>query len=118
MARKRFGATNNIERQSPVTATGSTAADAARLKRGFQTVTGADGTKGVKLPAANRTKPGDMVVIKGLTNAILKVWPGSTGGIINGLAADAAMSLPTGLIPATFIADTTSQWYTVPLVPS
>lgn len=113
----RFGATTNISRNASVAATGSTQADAARLKRGFQTVTAADGTKGVRLPPASRTIPGDIVVVKGLANAVLKVWP-DVGGKINALSTDAAMSLPSGLIPATFIADTNLQWYTVPLLPS
>lgn len=115
--RNRFGANSSIERNPGVTAAGSTQTDAAQLKRGFQTVTGANGTVGVRLPPASRTKPGDRVVIKGLTNGVLKVWPAS-GGKINALSTDAAMSLASGLIPAEFIADTTLQWYTIPLLPS
>jgi len=115
---KRYGAMDSIRHAGTVAATGSTAADAARLKRGYQNVTGADGTKGVKLPPANKTKPGDVVIIKGKTNAVLKVWPGSTGGQINALADDAAFSMTTGLMPQMFIADTTTDWVTLPLVAS
>jgi len=45
------------------------------------------------------------------------VYP-QTAAAINGITASAAMSLASGLIPATFIASAAGQWYTLPLVPS
>ena len=97
-----------------VTAAGSVIGDAAALSRGFNVVTGADGTKGVQLPVAT---VGTQVIIKGVTAGVLKVYPQS-GGVINALSASAAMSLASGAIPAIFIASAAGQWYTIPLVPS
>ena len=97
-----------------VTAAGSTQGDAAQLYHGMNVVTGADGTKGVILPTA---VPGMIVYLKGVTSAVLKVYP-KTGGAINALSANAALSMTTGLMPSIFIATSTTQWYTIPLVAS
>jgi len=97
-----------------VTAAGSSQSDAAQLYHGFNVVTGADGTKGVILPTA---VPGMIVYLKGVTSAVLKVY-GKTGASINGGSANAALSLTTGLMPSIFIASSTTQWYTIPLVAS
>jgi hypothetical protein len=97
-----------------VAATGSVIGDAAALIEGFQVVTGADGTKGVILPVA---VAGAVVIIKGTTAAVLKVWP-QTGAQINAVGASTAMSLASGVIPAIFIAKSATQWYTLPLLPS
>lgn len=97
-----------------ITAAGSTQANAAPLIEGLNVVTGADGTKGVVLPTA---AAGMIVYIKGATAGVLKVWPASGAGI-NGVGADTAMSLASGLIPAVLIASSATQWYTIPLLPS
>lgn len=97
-----------------VTAAGSAQGDAAQLYHGFNVVTGADGTKGVILPTA---VPGMIVYLKGVTSAVLKVYP-KTGGAINAVAANGALSLTTGVMPSIFIASSTTQWYTIPLVAS
>lgn len=97
-----------------VTAAGSSQSDAAQLYHGLNVVTGADGTKGVVLPTA---RIGMVVHVKGVTAGVLKVYPAS-GGTINALSANAAISFASGAIPATFIASTATQWYTIPLVPS
>lgn len=99
---------------SAVTAAGSAQGDAAALSVGFNVVTGADGTKGVVLPTA---KAGMIVYLKGVTAAVLKVYPAS-GGTINALSANAAISLASGATPAIFIASSATQWYTIPLLPS
>lgn len=111
---KSFAAMFRIQRSATVAAAGSVQGDAAALSEGFQTVSGANGTLGVRLPTA---VAGAVVIIKGITNGVLKVWP-ATGAAINGLGSNNAMSLASGLIPAIFIADTTTQWYTIPLLPS
>lgn len=98
-----------------VAAAGSVLADAAQLLEGFQVVTGADGTKGVKLPAT--PVAGTIVIIKGTTAAVLKVWP-DAAATINAVGSNGAMSLASGVIPAIFIAKSTTQWYTLPLLPS
>lgn len=104
----------DLQPVTAVTAAGSNQGDAAALARGFNVVTGADGTKGVILPTA---APGLIVTLKGVTAGVLKVYP-ATGATINGLSANAAISLASGLIPATFQASSATQWYTLPLVPS
>ena len=107
-------ATTNLLAVSAVTAAGAVIGDAAQLSQGINVVTGADGTKGVILPVA---VPGMQVIVKGVTAGVLKVWP-KTGAAINALSASAAMSLASGAIPATFVATSATQWYTLPLVPS
>ncbi len=105
---------SNLIAVSTVAAAGSVIGDAAVLSQGLNIVTGADGTKGVILPVA---VAGLQVVIKGNSAGVLKVYP-QTAAAINGITASAAMSLASGLIPATFIASAAGQWYTLPLVPS
>jgi hypothetical protein len=98
-----------------VAAAGTVLADAAQLLEGFQVVTGADGTKGVKLPAT--PVAGTLCIIKGTTSAVLKVWP-DAAATINAIGSNGAMSLASGVIPAIFIAKSPTQWYTLPLLPS
>lgn len=98
-----------------VAAAGSTVTDAAQLSAGFTVVTGADGTKGVKLPATPTA--GTLVIIKGTAAAVLKVWP-DAAATINAIGSNGAISLASGAIPAIFIAKSATQWYTLPLVPS
>lgn len=98
-----------------VAAAGSTVSDATQLSAGLTVVTGADGTKGVKLPAT--PSPGTMVFIKGATAGVLKVWP-DAAATINAIGSNGAISLASGAIPAIFIAYSPTQWYTFPLVPS
>lgn len=97
-----------------VTAAGSSQSDAAQLYHALNVVTGADGTKGVVLPTA---RAGMIVYLKGVTAGVLKVYP-ATGGTINALSANAAISLASGATPAIFIASSATQWYTIPLLPS
>lgn len=98
-----------------VAAAGTVLADAAQLLEGFQVVTGADGTKGVKLPATPTA--GTLVWIKGTTAGVLKVWP-DAAATINAIGSNGAISLTTGAMPSLFIAKSATQWYTLPLVAS
>lgn len=96
-----------------VTPTGSAQGDAAALYEGYNAVSGADATKGVILPTA---AVGMRVEIKNVTAAILKIYP-ATGGAINGLSANAALSIAastTTILTAT----STTQWYSHPLLAS
>lgn len=97
-----------------ITAAGSAQGDAAQMYHGLNVVTGADGTKGVILPTA---LAGMIVYVKGVTAGVLKVYP-KTGGTINALSANGAISLASGATPAIFIASSSTQWYTLPLLPS
>lgn len=96
-----------------VAATGSAQGDAASLSQGFNLVTGADDTKGVKLPTA---VAGMSVKIKVGDGADLKVYP-ATGAAINALSANAAITVVDDVC-FELIATSTTQWYTLPLLPS
>lgn len=97
-----------------VAATGSTNADAAALVAGRNIVTGADGTKGVILPAA---AAGLTVRVKNNTNAVLKVYP-NTGDQINALTVTTGAISMAAFTSADFDAYNATNWYTTPLVPS
>jgi predicted RecA/RadA family phage recombinase len=98
-----------------VAATGSAQGDAAAIADGFTLVSAADGTKGVKLPAA---AAGGLCIVKNAdaANAILKVYP-DTGDAINALGANAALSM-AAKTSAVFVAFDATTWYTIPLLPS
>lgn len=99
-----------------VAAAGSTLADAAQLAAGVSIVSGADGTKGVKLPATPAA--GTVVFVKGTTaSQVLKVYP-DAAATINAIASNGAISLASGATPAIFVAASATQWYTFPLLPS
>lgn len=112
---KTFSSMPIIPVNPDLAATGTNLATAAQLLTGFTVVTGADGTVGVKLPATPAA--GSMVIIKGTTAAVLKVWP-DAAATINAIGSNGAMSLASGVIPAIFIAKSATQWYTIPLLPS
>jgi len=96
-----------------VAATGSTQADAAQLAGGFTLVSGADATKGVKLPAA---AAGRVVILKNGANAVLKVWP-STDDAINAITANSNYVLAANTSSILVAYDSTT-WYSVPLLAS
>lgn len=101
-------------KSSTVAAAGSTQANAAALSDGFNLVSAADGTKGVRLPAA---AAGRVVIIKNNTSAqTLKVWP-ATGDAINAVVADSNATM-AGLTSWLMIAYDATTWYTVPLLAS
>jgi hypothetical protein len=103
-------------------AAGSTVADAAQITTKCPLTvyaTGADGTKGIKLPKAVIGKS-ITIVNRDSDNAILKVYPNEAAGIINALAAAAAISM-AAKTRATFecvVGGASPIWATVPLVPS
>lgn len=109
-----LNAPTNLLAVTAVTAAGSVIGDAAQLSQGLNVVSGANGTLGVILPVAI---PGMMVIVKGVTAGVLKVWP-KTGASINAVGASTAMSLASGAVPAIFVASSATQWYTLPLLPS
>lgn len=112
---KTFTSMPIIPVNTDVAAAGSTVSDAAQLSAGFTVVTGANGTLGVKLPATPAA--GTIVIIKGTTAGVLKVWP-DAAATINAIGSNGAISLASGVIPAIFIAKSATQWYTLPLLPS
>jgi hypothetical protein len=96
-----------------VAAAGTTQANAAAITAGFTYVTGADDTKGVRLPAA---VAGTVVIIKVGPGADLKVYP-ATGDKINDATADAALTVVDDVC-FMIIAKDATDWYTLPLLPS
>lgn len=101
-------------------AAGSTNADAVQILGAgpivSALVTGADATKGAKLPAP---VAGMIVFVKNddAANAILKVYPG-TGAAINALTATTGAISMAAKTSAVFFAVSATQWYTIPLLPS
>ena len=88
-------------------AAGNSQATATAITKNLNAVTGADGTKGVKLPIG---AAGDEIVVINTDAAqVLKVYP-ETGGQINALGADAAISIGPGKA-ASFICTALLQWY-------
>ena len=100
-------------KSATVAAAGSTQANAAAVSDGFTLVSGADGTKGVLLPAA---VAGRTVILKNNANAVLKVWPAS-GDAVNAIAADSNYVL-AAYTSSLLVAYDSTTWYSVPLLAS
>lgn len=97
-----------------VAAAGSSNTDAAAVAAGFTLVSGANGTKGVKLPTA---VAGSIAIIKNADAAILKVYPDALDRI-NALTVTTGsynMAASTSVI---LIAYDAATWYSIPLVAS
>ena len=93
--------------EAVVAALGTTTANAAVLSADQNIITGADGTKGVRLPLGVAGK--DVVVINSVGTSILKVYP-DTGGQINAGGANVAFSLGPGHA-AVFYCTAALVWY-------
>jgi hypothetical protein len=100
-------------KSATVAATGTNQATAASVSDGFTLVSAADGTKGVKLPAA---VAGRTVILKNNANAVLKVWPAS-GDAVNAIAADSNYVL-AAFTSSLLVAYDSTTWYSVPLLAS
>lgn len=99
-------------------ATGADQAGAAPIvsaSGAFIHATAADGTKGIRLPAA---VAGMEYLIKNsdAANAVLKVYP-ATGDAINALAANASLDMAAKTSVLLVALDGTT-WYSLPLLPS
>jgi hypothetical protein len=94
-------------------AAGSTQANATALAEGLNVVSGADATKGVVLPTA---VAGATVIVKSTAGAVLKIYP-ATGGTINALSANGALSIAAST-SVMLVASSTTQWYSLPLLAS
>jgi len=109
--------TNPIIPAATVAAAGSAISDATVVATGITWATGADGTKGVALPAA---VAGLVCIIKNddTANAILKVWPSNgAADTINALGANNSISM-AAKTSALFACLDGTAWFTVPLLPS
>jgi len=100
-----------------VAATGSDNTNAAAITAyGVVHATAADGTKGVKLPAA---AAGKVVVIKNsdAANAVLKVYPDTGDKINSGTATTGSLNMAAKTSTVLVAIDAT-DWFSVPLLPS
>lgn len=111
---KTFGVMPKFPVNAPVAGAGTDLGTAAALATGITVITGANGTVGWRLPV---TTGGDVVILKGTTAGVAKLWP-QTGGQINAVGTSTAMSLASGVIPVILISISATQWYTIPLLPS
>lgn len=112
------GVTGNVTLPvAAVAAAGSDNTNAAAISAyGVVHATGADGTKGVKLPAA---AAGKVVIVKNsdAANAVLKVYPGASDKINSGTATTGSLNM-AAKTAAMFVAIDDVDWFTVPLLPS
>lgn len=112
------GITGNVTLPvAAVAAAGSDNTNAAAITAyGVVHATAADGTKGVKLPAA---AAGKVVIVKNsdAANAVLKVYPGASDKINSGTATTGSLNM-AAKTAAMFIAIDDVDWFTVPLLPS
>jgi len=112
------GVTGNVTLPvAAVAAAGSDNTNAAAIANyGVVHATGADGTKGVKLPAA---AAGKVVIVKNsdAANAVLKVYPGASDKINSGTATTGSLNM-AAKTAAMFVAIDDVDWFTVPLLPS
>lgn len=93
-------------------AAGTTTSDAGVLPAGtasFYPTTGANGTTGVRINAADNVAGRRIYVGNGVSNAVLKIYP-PTGGTINGASADAAYSTVSGK-GALLVCSAAGTWY-------
>ena len=105
---------NLVVKVSTVAATGSSNTDAAALSGGFNVVSAADGTKGVILAAP---VAGTVVIVKNTVAAILKIYPNS-GAAINGLTATTGSYNIAASTSTILVAQSATQWYSIPLLAS
>lgn len=98
---------------SSIAATGSTQTDAAAVTSDNCTVTAADGTKGVRLPAGQQ---GDSVIICNNSASTLKVYP-PTGAAIavpaSGMGSANAAYSHTTFAVVMYVCNSSTQWYPI-----
>lgn len=95
--------------RATLAAAGSTAADAGAIQHQFSIATGADGVKGIVLPAASSTE-GPYWVYNDAAASLL-VWPVNAGNdLINGMSANTAYTVAGGEL-VVFIGTSSTQWY-------
>lgn len=98
-----------------VAAAGAAATTATAISvYGIVTVSGGDGTKGVKLPTA---AAGRVVIVKNLASAVLKVYPGTSDKINGGTATTGSLNMAS-TTSAVYAAYDDENWFSVPLLPS
>lgn len=96
-----------------VAAAGADQAGATAVTTGFTLVTGADDSKGVRLPTA---AAGNVCIIRNSAAADLKIYP-ATSDAINAETANANITIVDNTSTMLVAYDATT-WYTLPLVAS
>ena len=96
-----------------VAAAGNVQGNAAPIALGITLVTGADGTKGVRLPPAVQ---GGVAIVKNNVTNTLPVFPAS-GASINALVANAKIDM-ANVTACMFCCYDGTDWFTLPLLPS
>lgn len=96
-----------------VASAGSAQGDAGAITESQKivSVTGADGTKGVILPAGDGDTPDLYLLYSGTATNAVPVYP-PTGGAINAGATNAAFSM-TARKPTLFVRVSSTQWLAV-----
>lgn len=92
---------------SDVAAAGSVQGDATLLTSALSYVTGADATKGVKLPATGQTNARYTIV--NTAAAVLKIWP-NTSDTINATGADTSVSVAASTVTECVRRSSTAWW--------
>lgn len=92
---------------SDLAATGSVQGDAALITTALTYVTGADATKGVKLPATGQTNA--KYIIVNTAAAVLKIWP-NTSDTINATGADSSVSVAASTVTECWRRSATAWW--------
>lgn len=97
-----------------VDAAGANQGAATALAAEINVVGSADDAKGVRLPTA---QAGMVIIVKNtVSNKDLLVYP-ATGAAINAVAANGAYTMADAT-SCIFVATSTTQWYTIPLLAS
>lgn len=97
-----------------VTAAGSTYADATVMYPGFNIISGADGTKGVKLPTVST---GSVAIIKNESASALKVYAFASNQI-NTLTLTTGVYTMAAYSSVIMIGADSTTWYSIPYVAS
>ncbi len=105
------GAAQALNRVAVIALAGTTQATGTKITAPTVVIT--SGTDSATLPTPNA---GDVIQVINVAGSTAKIWPAS-GGTINALSQDAEISMATAK-SALFVAQTSTQWRTIPLVPS
>ncbi len=102
------GAGSNFE---VVAGAGTVQGDAAALSgtKYVHQITGANGTVGWRLPAVTASQANQVHVFLNTTAGVARLFP-STGGTINGAAANAVFSALTGIKPIVCVVTGADTW--------
>ena len=105
------GQAQALDRVAVISLAGTTQATGTKITAPTVVITA--GTDSATLPTPNA---GDIINVINVAGSTAKIWP-AVGGTINALSANQEISMATAK-SALFVAQTSTQWRTIPLVPS